>query len=130
VLLRKLTRTQKLWIAAGPLWAGALLLAVTGWDDPLRSLAQGVAVTLSVLAGMSWFLRRERRGWAPGSGAAWARAAVPESSQITIRLPRVNVTRMEQHVPQARGPLADVPPVLVAQMYRLGIRSSETGHRL
>ena len=98
VSYRRLTRTQKLWVVAAVFWAGALVLTATQWYDPLRSLTQGVAVTLSVLAGTSWFVDRARGGGRVTlpDGAEYVKTyvsshALLETSPITIEFPRPRI---------------------------------------
>lgn len=109
-----------LWLAMFSL-AGAEAFGV-GADLP-RSMAQGAAVTLSIAAFVFATRGRDGRTVTPG-GAAWATEPTVNSTQITIELPRVKM-------PQPRAAeLADMPPVLMAQIFRMGAADAREGrHR-
>ena len=129
---RRVDRHVKVLIVmAAALWAAVIGLAIaeavgdTGLDLG-RSVTQTLAAVMSMFAGMAWFAAR-RHGI---RATTWARAEAPDTSQITIEIPRVKIARMEEHVPRPRSELADMPPVVMAQLFRLGVADAREGrHR-
>ena len=105
--------TTRLLIAvAGAFWFADASLAALHWPDVLRSIAQGIAVTTSVLAGIFYardWERDRRRPEPPAPRMTYVSThALHDVEAITMEIPRPRVAE-------------EIPVALLGQVYRLGV---------
>lgn len=114
--------TRLLVAAAGAFWFADASLAALHWPDALRSIAQGVAVTTSVLAGVFYARDWERDRHRPEPPAPRmmyvSTHALHDVESITMEIPR---PRVAGDAPAALGAnVASMPPAVAGKIYRLG----------
>ena len=100
---------------ASTFWSADAVIAAVDWDDRLRSISQGIAVTATILAGVALMRdadREARRGW---------RSSVRDATRYVGRctVDRGDVTT-EIPTQRTRDGVPGMPAVVMGQLYRLG----------
>ena len=112
---------RALTASAATLWITDATLAAYKHEtfETLRSLTQGAAVTLSIVAALAW-MRATGPARQPAPGAQRERPVYVSTNALTDIDPNTTTIKM----PRMRTAVADVPVELLGKVYRMGVADS------
>jgi hypothetical protein len=105
-------------------------LAVLHKDEAVRSIAQDVAVTATIVGAILWArgreARRSDRVSSPDTATYISMNALLDPSPITVETPRQACV---VPIRSRRESLSIIPDAIAGQLYRLGVTDARIGHR-